>query len=54
MGYLKDQLGILPAFYILGGFAFLWGLALIPMHRWAFAKMCKPESNIVSSAKKKP
>ena len=38
MGYLKDQLGILPAFYILGGFAFLWSLGLIPMHRWAFAK----------------
>jgi DHA1 family multidrug resistance protein-like MFS transporter len=38
MGYLNDHLGILPAFYILGSFAFLWGLALIPMHRWAFAK----------------
>ena len=38
MGYLKDHLGILPAFYILGSFAFVWGLALIPMHRWAFAK----------------
>ena len=38
MGYLNDHLGILPAFYILGGFAFVWGLALIPMHRWAFAK----------------
>jgi predicted MFS family arabinose efflux permease len=38
MGYLNDHLGILAAFYILGSFAFLWGLALIPMHRWAFAK----------------
>lgn len=38
MGYLKDHLGILPAFQILGGVAFVWGLALIPMHRWAFAK----------------
>jgi len=38
MGYLKDHLGILPAFYIIGAFAFTWGLALIPMHRWAFAK----------------
>jgi predicted MFS family arabinose efflux permease len=38
MGYLNDHVGILPAFYILGSFAFLWGLALIPMHRWAFAK----------------
>jgi MFS family permease len=37
MGYLKDHLGIRPAFYILGGFALLWSLALIPMHRWAFA-----------------
>lgn len=39
MGYLKDHLGILPAFYILGGVAFIWGLCLIPMHRWAFAKI---------------
>ena len=38
MGYLKDHLGILPAFYCIGGFAFLWSLALIPMHRWAFTK----------------
>ena len=38
MGYLNDHLGILPAFYILGSFAFLWGLCLIPMHRWAFAR----------------
>jgi predicted MFS family arabinose efflux permease len=38
MGYVNDHLGILPAFYILGSFAFLWSLALIPMHRWAFAK----------------
>ena len=38
MGYLKDHFGILPAFYVLGGFAFLWSLALIPMHRWAFAR----------------
>ena len=45
MGYLKDHLGILPAFYILGGFAFVWGLALIPMHRWAFAKPNKIQDN---------
>jgi MFS family permease len=45
MGYLNDHLGILPAFYILGGFAFVWGLALIPMHRWAFARPdIKPSS----------
>ncbi|MBE0619886.1 MAG: MFS transporter, partial [Burkholderiales bacterium] len=37
MGYLKDHLGLLPAFYILGGFAFLWALCLIPMNRWAFS-----------------
>ncbi len=41
MGYLNDHLGILRAFHILGGFAFLWGLALIPMYRWAFAKPVK-------------
>jgi predicted MFS family arabinose efflux permease len=46
MGYLNDHLGILPAFYILGGFAFLWGLCLIPMHRWAFANpKAKPDPN---------
>jgi hypothetical protein len=45
MGYLNDHLGILPAFYILGAFAFLWSLCLIPMHRWAFAKAdAKPGS----------
>jgi len=38
MGYLKDHLGLLPAFYCIGGFAFLWSLCLIPMHRWAFRK----------------
>ena len=38
MGYLKDHLGLLPAFYCIGGFAFLWSLCLIPMHRWAFVK----------------
>jgi MFS family permease len=41
MGYLKDHLGLLPAFYILGSFAFIWGLCLVPMHNWAFAKSAK-------------
>ncbi|MGP1676751.1 MAG: MFS transporter [Burkholderiales bacterium] len=45
MGYLKDHLGILPAFYILGSFAFLWGLALIPMHHWAFPKPHRKRDN---------
>ena len=38
MGYLKDHLGLLPAFYCIGAFAFLWGLCLIPMYRWALSK----------------
>ena len=38
MGYLKDHFGLLPAFYCIGGFAFLWSLCLIPMHRWAFVR----------------
>jgi DHA1 family multidrug resistance protein-like MFS transporter len=38
MGFLKDHLGLMQAFWILGGFALVWGLALIPMYRWAFAK----------------
>ena len=41
MGYLKDQLGLLPAFYCIGALALLWGLAFIPMHRWAFATHSK-------------
>ena len=45
IGYLKDHLGLLPAFYMLGGFAFIWGLALIPMHRWAFAKPHTPSKD---------
>jgi MFS transporter, DHA1 family, multidrug resistance protein len=52
MGYLKDHLGLLPAFYILGGFAFLWGLCLIPMHRWAFTNL--RSSSIVTPAEEKP
>ena len=54
MGYLRDHLGILPAFYTLGGFAFVWALALIPMHRWAFAQLDEPESDSASPAKRKP
>ena len=49
MGYLNDHLGILPAFYILGSFAFVWSLALIPMHRWAFAKPDKKQDNQANS-----
>jgi MFS family permease len=49
MGYLNDHLGILPAFYILGGFAFVWGLALIPMHRWAFTKPDTKRDNQANS-----
>ena len=37
MGYFKDHFGILPAFQTLGSFALVWGLLLIPAHRWAFA-----------------
>ncbi|MBE0625423.1 MAG: MFS transporter [Burkholderiales bacterium] len=52
MGYLKDHYGILPAFYVLGGFAFLWSLCLIPMHRWAFINL--RDSNVVTPTKEKP
>jgi len=45
MGYLKDHLGILPAFYCIGAFAFLWSLCLIPMHRWAFTGPGAPAKN---------
>lgn len=37
MGVLKDHVGIHSAFYAIGGFAVVCGLALIPLQRWAFA-----------------
>jgi MFS family permease len=37
MGVLKDYVGIHTAFYVIGGFAVLCGLTLIPLQRWAFA-----------------
>ena len=54
MGYLKDHLGLLPAFYLLGGFAFLWGLCLIPMHAWAFDKSAKPNALNARSDRETP
>jgi MFS family permease len=38
MGVLKDYVGIHAAFYVIGGFALLCGLALVPLQRWAFAE----------------
>jgi MFS family permease len=35
MGILKDLVGIKTAFYLMGGFAILCGLALVPLQRWA-------------------
>jgi DHA1 family multidrug resistance protein-like MFS transporter len=35
MGWLKDLFGIQTAFYIFGGFAFLYSFALLPVQRWA-------------------
>ncbi|MDB5839503.1 MAG: hypothetical protein JWQ23_1455, partial [Herminiimonas sp.] len=37
MGYIKDAIGIHAAFYTIGGFALLCGIALVPLQRWAFA-----------------
>jgi MFS family permease len=36
MGYVKDHYGIQPAFYVVGVGVVIWGLAMIPVHRWAF------------------
>jgi predicted MFS family arabinose efflux permease len=36
MGALKDTVGIESAFYVMGAIAIAWGLALAPMHAWAF------------------
>jgi MFS family permease len=38
MGVLKDYVGIHAAFYVIGGFALLCGLALVPLQRWAFGE----------------
>jgi MFS family permease len=35
MGVLQDLIGIKAAFYSMGGFAVLCGLALVPLQRWA-------------------
>lgn len=35
MGILNDLIGIEAAFYIMGGFAVVCGLALVPLQRWA-------------------
>jgi predicted MFS family arabinose efflux permease len=37
MGLFKDYVGIHVAFYIMGGFTLVCGLALVPLQRWAFA-----------------
>jgi predicted MFS family arabinose efflux permease len=36
MGALTDIAGIVPAFYVMGAIASVWGLALVPVHRWVF------------------
>ncbi len=36
MGAVKDHYGIHAAFYLIGVIVVIWGLALIPVHRWAF------------------
>jgi MFS family permease len=38
MGALQDHVGIHVAFYVIGGFALLCGLALVPLQRWAFGE----------------
>jgi cyanate permease len=38
MGWLTDLYGNQTAFYALGGFAFLFSFALLPMHRWSQAQ----------------
>jgi predicted MFS family arabinose efflux permease len=37
-GLLKDMIGIENAFYIIGTFALLCGISLVPIQRWAFAR----------------
>ncbi|MBA2690513.1 MAG: MFS transporter, partial [Burkholderiales bacterium] len=37
MGVLEDYVGIHAAFYVIGGFALVCGMMLVPLQRWAFA-----------------
>jgi predicted MFS family arabinose efflux permease len=37
MGFINDAIGVHVAFYAVGGFALLCGVALVPLQRWAFA-----------------
>jgi MFS family permease len=38
MGYLSDTFGLVPAFYVLGGFALCWSGMLALLGPWAFAQ----------------
>jgi MFS family permease len=38
MGYLSDSFGLVPAFYVLGGFALCWSGMLALLRPWAFAE----------------
>jgi MFS family permease len=38
MGYLSDTIGLVPAFYTLGGFALCWAGMLALLRTWAFAQ----------------
>jgi MFS family permease len=36
IGFLQEFIGLRISFYVIGGFALLCGLALLPLQRWAF------------------
>ncbi len=42
MGYLSDHIGLVPGFYVLGGFALAWTAMIAMLRPWAFAKAPHP------------
>ena len=38
MGFLADRFGLVTGFYVLGGFALIWALAIAYLRHWAFKR----------------
>lgn len=43
LGWLSDHVGVASGFYVLGGFAVLWTIAIAALRHWAFAMTSKAE-----------
>ena len=42
MGFLADHIGLVPGFYVLGGFALAWTAMIAMLRPWAFANATHP------------